>query len=41
MNRVKRLHSAKQWIAANNGKHIVRRYAKWYGVDLLCAINEL
>ena len=41
MKREARLQSAKHWIKKYEGKNIVRGYAKWYGVDLLCAIIEL
>ena len=39
--RKQRLESAKEWIPANHGKNLVRRYRKWYGVDFVCAIKEL
>lgn len=41
MKREARLQSAKHWIPKYEGKNIVRGYAKWYGVDLLCSILEL
>ncbi|MCP4269956.1 MAG: hypothetical protein GY777_31015 [Candidatus Brocadiaceae bacterium] len=41
LKRVNRLNSAKHWIRNYSGKHIVRGYAKWYGVGLICAIVEL
>ena len=41
MKRETRLQSAKNWIPTYEGKNIVRGYAKWYCVDLLCAIIEL
>lgn len=41
MKRESRLQSARAWIAKYEGKNIVKGYSKWYGVDLLCAINEL
>ncbi len=43
MTRTARLRSAKdtKWVANYGGKHIVRSYSKWYGVDRLCAISEL
>ena len=41
LKRVNRLDSAKQWISNYSGKHIVRSYAKWYGVGLISAIVEL
>jgi len=33
--------SAATWWPRYGGKHIVRGYARWYGVDRLCAIAEL
>lgn len=39
--RNKRLESATEWVKTYSGKHIVRSYAKHYGVDKLCAIFEL
>ena len=37
-----RLQDAKtRWLPTVTAKNIVRSYSKWYGVDLLCAINEL
>jgi hypothetical protein len=41
MNRADRLQSAKKWLASFTGKNVVRGYAKWFGVDLLCAAKEL
>jgi len=43
MNRAGRLQSAKAagWVDAFQGKNIVRGYARWFGVDLLCAVAEL
>ena len=41
MKRAGRLASAKHWLPTYSGKHIVAGYAKWYGVDLLCAVAEL
>jgi len=41
LTREKRLGLSKEWIESYDGKNIVRGYAKWYGVDLLCAIEEL
>lgn len=41
MKRESRLQSARAWIAKYQGKNIVKGYSSWYGVDLLCAINEL
>lgn len=39
--RERRLQSAKEWLQAYKGKHLVRAYAKRFHVDLLCAITEL
>ena len=39
--RKNRLASSKEWIINYSGKNIVKGYAKWYGVDLICAIKEL
>jgi ribosomal protein L34E len=36
-----RLRSVKDWIKSYSGKNIVKGYAKQYGVDKLCAVNEL
>ena len=36
-----RLNAAKIWITTYVGKNIVSGYAKWFGVDKICAINEL
>ena len=36
-----RLQRAKSWLSSFQGKNVVRRYAKKYRVDLLCAIAEL
>lgn len=43
MKKEARLQSARTTdrIAKYTGKNIVRRYSKWFGVDLLCAIKEL
>lgn len=41
MCRAARLQSARHWLAGYRGKHIVRSYARWFGVDLLCAAREL
>lgn len=41
MRRAARLQAAVKWRAGYGGKHIVRGYARWFGVDLLCAIVEL
>jgi hypothetical protein len=36
-----RLNSATVWIKGYNGKNIISGYAKWFGVDKICAIKEL
>ena len=36
-----RLNSAANWIKKYHGKNIIAGYAKWFGVDKICAINEL
>jgi len=41
MNRGRRLQSARHWLPTYRGKNIVRGYAKWFGVDLRCAVLEL
>lgn len=41
MNRKGRLQSAPRWVAAYEGTNIIRSYRKRYGVDWLCAIEEL
>jgi len=41
MKRAARLQSAKSWLATYRGKRLVRGYARWFGVDLLCAAKEL
>lgn len=41
MNRAGRLQSAKKWLESFEGKNVVRGYARWFGVDLLCAAKEL
>jgi len=41
MNRKARLSSAKNWIKNYTGRHIIKGYARWYKVDLRCAIKEL
>ena len=41
MRRQARLATAPRWLASYGGKHVVQGYARWYGVDLLCAITEL
>ncbi len=41
MLRPARLQAAVKWRAGYGGRHIVRGYARWFGVDLLCAMVEL
>jgi hypothetical protein len=41
MRRPARLMAAVKWRAGYGGKNIVRGYARWFGVDLICAITEL
>jgi len=41
MTRRDRLVIAKKWIPNYSGKSIVKGYAKWFGVDLICTIKEL
>jgi hypothetical protein len=41
MDRKSRLQSATDWIKKYEGKNIIASYAKWFGVDLICAMTEL
>jgi hypothetical protein len=41
MKRQSRLQAAKHWIPTYNGKNLIKGYQNWFGVDLLCAIQEL
>jgi hypothetical protein len=41
MRRPARLQVAVKWRSGYGGKDIVRGYARWFGVDLVCAIVEL
>lgn len=41
MRRPARLQAARAWLAAFSGKHVVKSYARWFGVDLGCALTEL
>ncbi|NOU46789.1 MAG: hypothetical protein HOO86_06980 [Bacteroidales bacterium] len=36
-----RVDSAKDWITTYDGQNLISEYAKWFGVDKICAINEL
>jgi SEC-C motif len=41
MKRQSRLQAAKHWIVTYNGKNLIKGYQNWFGVDLLCTIQEL
>lgn len=41
MRRPARLQAAVKWRSGYGGKNIVRGYARWFGVDLVCAMVEL
>jgi hypothetical protein len=41
MDRKSRLQSAVGWIKKYEGKNMIASYAKWYGVDRICAMTEL
>ena len=41
MNRRARLASARHGLPAFGGQNVVRGYARWFGVDHLCAVKEL
>jgi hypothetical protein len=41
MKRPARLQAARHWLPTFNGQNMVRDYAKWFGVDLGCAVKEL
>ncbi|HEY6724144.1 MAG TPA: hypothetical protein VI197_08925 [Polyangiaceae bacterium] len=41
MKRRGRLDAACRWLPKYSGKNVVRGYAKWFGVDLGCALKEL
>ena len=41
MQRPARLQAAVKWRSGYGGKDLVRGYARWFGVDRLCAITEL
>lgn len=36
-----RLLQAKKWVHTYTGKNIIKAYAKWFGVDWICALSEL
>ncbi len=41
MRRPARLEAGLKWKTGYDGKNLVRAYARWFGVDLLCAVFEL
>jgi hypothetical protein len=41
MKRAARLPAARHWLDSFRGKNVIRAYARWFGVDWLCAIKEL
>ena len=41
MNRPARLHSAVAWLKTSDGRHVLRSYCKYFGVDWRCAAVEL
>jgi hypothetical protein len=41
LRKQERLNSALEWIKGYDGKNIISGYAKWFGVDEICAIIEL
>lgn len=41
LNALARLKCAENWIKSYHGKNIISGYAKWFGVDKICAIKEL
>ena len=41
MKRPARLRAARHWLRTFDGVNAVRGYAKWFGVDLACAVKEL
>jgi hypothetical protein len=41
LNRSGRLQAAKHWLHKYQGKNLLHGYSKHFGVDLLCAIEEL
>jgi hypothetical protein len=41
MNRERRLVAAVSFLRGPTGKNVVRVYARWFGVDLGCAMLEL
>lgn len=41
LKKAARLTKAKEWIKSYHGKDLVKGYARWFGVDWLCALKEL
>lgn len=41
MTRRGRLDAARHWLPKYTGKNVVRGYAKWFDIDLGCALKEL
>lgn len=41
MKRAARLQAARTWLTKYTGKRVVRGYARWFGIDLGCALKEL
>ena len=41
MSRAARLQSGRHWLKSFSGKRVVPSYARWFGVDLMCAAKEL
>jgi hypothetical protein len=41
LNRSGRLQAAKHWLHTYKGSNVVQGYRKHFGIDLLCAIEEL
>jgi len=41
LKRNARLVQAQTWFSSYTGKNPVKAYAKWFGVDWLCALREL
>ena len=41
LNGKARLKCGPDWIKSCLGKNIITGYARWFGVDKICAINEL
>jgi hypothetical protein len=41
MSRETRLQSGRRWLRSFSGNRVVPSYARWFGVDLMCAAKEL